>query len=130
MLGGVVTGRAGGVATNRPVAGARVEVFRVEPATAQRMGEALLVRETGADGAWGPVAVGNDRCLEFVLAAPGQPIAHTFRSPFPRSTGVLHLRPPTAAQPAKDHRSHTARWDTLREPHRSPHGPNTNPPCL
>ncbi len=93
VLSGLVTGLAG-VATNRPVAGARVEVFRVDPATASRMGEALLVRETGADGAWGPLAVAGDWCLEFVLAAPGHPTVHSFRSPFPRSTDVLHLRPP------------------------------------
>lgn len=100
VLNGLVTGLAGGVATNRPVAGARVEVFRVEPGTARRMGEALLARETGADGVWGPVTVGGDWCLEFVLAAPGHPIAHTFRSPFPRSTDVLHLRPPAALSDA------------------------------
>jgi hypothetical protein len=100
VLNGIVTGIAGGVATNRPVAGARVEVWRVAPDTARRMGEALLLRETGADGIWGPVAVGNDWCLEFVLAAPGHPTVHTFRSPFPRSTEVLNLRPPAALSDA------------------------------
>jgi len=100
VLSGLVTGLAAGVATNRPVAGARVEVFRVEPATGERMGGALHARETGADGAWGPVEVAPDWCLEFVLAAPGHPIAHSFRSPFPRSTDVLHLRPPAALSEA------------------------------
>lgn len=94
VLNGLVTGLAGGAATNRPVAGAIVEVFRTDPATGTRMGEALHRRETGADGAWGPVTVDSAWTLEIVLAAPGHPIAHYFRSPFPRSTDVLHLRPP------------------------------------
>ena len=84
---------AGG-ATNRPVAGAVVEIFRTDPATGARIGAAIHRRETGADGAWGPVTVQSDWTLEIVLAAPGHPIAHYFRSPFPRSTEVLHLRPP------------------------------------
>jgi pimeloyl-ACP methyl ester carboxylesterase len=100
VLNGQVTGLAGGVATNRSVAGATVEVFRVDPATGARMGEAIHRRETGADGVWGPVTVANDWCLEFVMAAPGHPTVHTFRSPFPRSTEVLHLRPPAALNDA------------------------------
>lgn len=94
VLNGLVTGFAGGVMTNRPVAGATVEVFRTDPATGARLGEALLRRETAADGVWGPVAVEGGWTLEFVVAVPGHPVAHLFRSPFPRSTAVLHLRPP------------------------------------
>ncbi|MCW8086828.1 hydrolase [Sabulicella glaciei] len=103
VLNGLVTGLASGAATNRPVAGARVEVFRVNPATGERQGEALHARETGADGVWGPVAVEPSLFLEIVLAAPGHPIAHFFRSPFPRGTEVLHLRPP--APPAEADRA-------------------------
>lgn len=94
VLNGLVTNLVAGAATNRPVPGAVVEVFRTDPATGARMGEALHRRETGADGAWGPVTVDSAWTLEIVLAAPGHPIAHYFRSPFPRSTDVLHLRPP------------------------------------
>ncbi len=93
-LDGLVTGLEGGTQTNRPVAGAMVEVFRVDPETGERAGPALHRRETGADGRWGPVTIGPRDRLEIVLAAPGHPIAHFFRSPFPRSTQVLHLRPP------------------------------------
>lgn len=96
VLNGLVTNIVGGAATNRPVAGAVVEVFRTDPRTGARMGEAIHRRETGADGVWGPATVQSDWTLEIVLAAPGHPIAHTFRSPFPRSTEVLHLRPPAA----------------------------------
>lgn len=93
VLNGVVTNLVSGGATNQPVAGAVVEVFRTDTAGA-RTGAALHRRETGADGVWGPVTVQSDWTLEIILAAPGHPIAHYFRSPFPRSTEVLHLRPP------------------------------------
>jgi pimeloyl-ACP methyl ester carboxylesterase len=94
VLNGLVTGFAGGAFTNRPVAGARVAVFRTDPATGARIGEALHQRETGPDGVWGPVTVESGWTLEFELAVPGHPVAHYFRSPFPRSTEALHLRPP------------------------------------
>src|SRR5258707_5366049 len=52
-LTGLVTGTPGGIQTNRPVAGASVEVFRVTPDNGERMGEALLASQTGSDGRWG-----------------------------------------------------------------------------
>jgi pimeloyl-ACP methyl ester carboxylesterase len=94
VLNGLVTSLVACGATNRPVAGAVVEVFRTDSATGARLGEAIHRRETAADGIWGPVTVQSDWPLEIVLAAPGHPIAHTFRAAFPRSTEVLHLRPP------------------------------------
>ena len=99
-LDGLVTGLESGAPTNRPVAGAIVEVFRVDAETAERTGPAIHRRETGADGRWGPVAVSARDLLEIVLAAPGHPVAHYFRSPFPRATAVLHLRPPAALSEA------------------------------
>src|SRR6476620_11138131 len=53
-LSGVVTGTPGGVQTNRPVAGASVEVYRVSSDTGERIGGALHSSQTGADGRWGP----------------------------------------------------------------------------
>jgi pimeloyl-ACP methyl ester carboxylesterase len=94
VLNGLVTNLAAGSATNQPVAGAVVEIFRTDATTGARIGEAIHRRETGADGAWGPATVQSDWALEIVLTAPGHPVAHYFRSPFPRSTEVLHLRPP------------------------------------
>jgi hypothetical protein len=38
--------------------------------------------------------------LEFVVTAPGAPVTHIYRSAFPRSFGLLNLRP--AAAIAKD----------------------------
>lgn len=92
-LSGLVTGNPGGVPTNRPVEGAKVTVFRVDPATAERRGEALLDITTAADGRWGPVTVAPTDALEFVLVAPGAPVTHIYRSAFPRSSSVVHLRP-------------------------------------
>ncbi|MBL6079714.1 hydrolase [Belnapia sp. T18] len=92
-LDGLVTGTPGGVQTNRPVEGALVEVFRTDPETGARMGEAIHRRTTAADGRWGPVTVEAGWTLEVVVAAPGHPITHIYRSPFPRSSAVMHLRP-------------------------------------
>lgn len=92
-LDGRVTGTPGGVQTNRPVPGAVVEVFRVDPDTGARMDEAVHRRTTGADGAWGSAAVSSDWSLEIVVAAPDHPTTHFYRTPFPRSSQVVNLRP-------------------------------------
>ncbi|HEY8609873.1 MAG TPA: hydrolase [Roseomonas sp.] len=106
VLNGRVTGTPGGVQTNRPVAGAVVEVFRVSAATGERMGEAIHRRTTGDDGRWGPMTVAPDWHLEIVVAAPGHPITHSYRSPFLRSSEVVNLRP--AAPPATADRAAAA----------------------
>lgn len=93
QLEGVVTGLPKGLPTNRPLADATVEVYRVEPETGARVGGPLLQKITTADGRWGPVAVKPDWPLEFVVTAPGHPATHIYRSPFPRSTSILNLRP-------------------------------------
>ena len=94
VLDGLRTSTRGGPATNQPVAGAQVEVWRVHPATAERIGDEPLHRETtGADGRWGPMTVAPDWVLEFVIAAPDHPITHSYRGPYPRSSNVVHLRP-------------------------------------
>jgi pimeloyl-ACP methyl ester carboxylesterase len=99
VLNGLVTGNAGGVPSNRPVSGVDVEVFRVSAATGERTGPALLKRTTAADGAWGPVTVAPTDTLEFVLSVTGHPVTHIYRSPFPRSSEVIHLR---AARPLSE----------------------------
>jgi hypothetical protein len=52
--------------------------------------------KTGADGRWGPAQVDPAWSLEFVLISPDAPTTHFYRSPFPRSSDVVHLR---AARP-------------------------------
>src|SRR5947199_5960019 len=92
-LDGLVTGFPAGVATNRPLAGATVEVYRVSPDSGARLGAPVHRRVTGPDGAWGPVTVEPGWFLEFVVEAPAHPTTHLYRSPFPRSSSVVRLRP-------------------------------------
>ncbi len=91
-LSGLVTGMPGGVPTNRPVSGATVEIFRVSADTGERLGEAVHSSKTGDDGRWGPAEVDPDAYLEMVLTSPGATTTHFYRSPFPRSSDIVHLR--------------------------------------
>jgi pimeloyl-ACP methyl ester carboxylesterase len=95
-LSGLVTGTPGGIQTNRPVAGASVEIYRVSPDTGERSGGAVHASQTGADGRWGPAKVDPSWYLEMVLTSAGSITTHFYRSPFPRSSDVVHLR---AARP-------------------------------
>lgn len=99
-LSGIVTATPGGVPTNRPVGGATVEVYRVSPDNAERIGGPIHSAQTGADGRWGPAKVDPSWHLEMVLTSPGSPITHFYRSPFPRSSDIVHLRPGRALGPA------------------------------
>jgi triacylglycerol lipase len=98
VLNGKVSGVEGGVVTNLPVAGAKVEIFEVVPETGARRGRAVHSKVTGADGLWGPFNADLETYYEFVIEAPGHPITHIYRSPFPRSSDVVHLRPATLAK--------------------------------
>lgn len=95
-LSGLVTGAADGVPTNRPVAGAVVEIHHVDRESGELKGDAVYRATTGADGRWGPAEVDPAAPLEIVLTSPDAPTTHFYRSPFPRSSDVVHLR---AARP-------------------------------
>src|SRR6478672_10213165 len=95
-LSGLVTGTPGGVVTNRPVSGATVEIYRVSADTGERTVGPIHSSQTGADGRWGPAQVEPSWYLEIVLTSAGAPTTHIYRSPFPRSSDVVHLR---AARP-------------------------------
>jgi pimeloyl-ACP methyl ester carboxylesterase len=95
-LSGLVTGTPGGIQTNRPVTGASVEMYRVSPETGERIGGAIHTSQTAADGRWGPAQLDPSWYLEIVLTAAGSTTTHFYRSPFPRSSDVVHLR---AARP-------------------------------
>ncbi|MBV8190700.1 MAG: hydrolase, partial [Alphaproteobacteria bacterium] len=98
-LNGKVTGIAGELYTNLPVAGADVEIWEVDPRTGERKSQQPQHRKTtGGDGAWGPFVARAESCYEFVLHMAAQPITHTYRSPFHRSSDLVHLRPMTFAK--------------------------------
>ena len=91
-LSGLVTDTPGGIPNNRPVTGASVEIYRVSPETGGRIGGAIHKSQTAADGRWGPAQVDPSWYLEIVLSVVGSTTTHFYRSPFPRSSDVVHLR--------------------------------------
>ena len=95
VLDGKVNGMEGGVPTNLPVAGAKVEIYEVSSDTGARRGAAVHSKTTGADGLWGPFSAYLETNYEFVVTVPGHSITHIYRSPFPRSSDIVHLRPAT-----------------------------------
>src|ERR1700730_472270 len=95
-LSGLVTATPGGVATNRPVAGASLEICGVSPETGERIGGAIHASQSAEDGRWGPAQVDPSWYLEIVLTSAGSTTTHFYRSPFPRSSDIVHLR---AARP-------------------------------
>lgn len=97
VLDGKVSGyfaysAAGVVPTNLPLVGASVTVYVVDPGTGERLGAAVHAKTIGPDGAWGPFRTDPQARHEFVLAAPGYATTHIYRSPFPRSSGIVNLR--------------------------------------
>ena len=93
QLDGKVSGTGAAGPSNLPLAGAVVEVYAVDAATGARRGEALSRKTVGADGRWGPLVTDARTPLEFVITAPGYAIHHIYRSPFPRSSEIVNLRP-------------------------------------
>ena len=93
VLNGKVNDMRGGVPTNLPLAGANVEIYEVSAATGARAGGPVHAQTTAADGLWGPFAARPGSYYEFVIRAPGRAITHIYRSPFPRSSDIVHLRP-------------------------------------
>ena len=95
VLDGLVAGFANGAPTNQPLVGAAVEVYDIDPASGARRGEPVHRMTTRFDGRWGPFTAKPDAYYEFVVAMPGYPTHHVYRTPFPRSSRHvhLHLRP-------------------------------------
>lgn len=93
---------SGNFVNNLPIAGARVSVFAVERDTGVRRGAAVWDRAVGSDGRWGPVVAEAGTGYEFVVSAPGYTTTHIYRSPFPRSSSVVHLRPERVAAADQD----------------------------
>jgi pimeloyl-ACP methyl ester carboxylesterase len=101
QLSGQVNGFTAGGPTNLPLPGAQLSVYAVDASTGARKGAALLAQTVGADGHWGPVVTDSSTPLELVLAAPGFATTHFYRSPFLRSSALVHLRPERLADADK-----------------------------
>ncbi len=98
VLSGKLSGFDNGAPTNLPIAGAGLSIYATDPATGARRGEAVFRQTLGSDGRWGPFSAGPRQTYEFEVSAPGLPIYHIYRSPFPRSTDIANIRlyPPIA----------------------------------
>lgn len=92
----------GDFANNLPLAGATVEVYATDAATGARLGPALHRKTVGADGRWGPLATTSKTALEFVISAEGFATTHVYRSPFARSSDIVHLRAERIAAADRD----------------------------
>ena len=89
MLSGKITGAG----TNIGLPGAQVRVFVLDPYSGERKGDAAYARTVSEDGAWGPFNAQHDTRYEFEVAAAGYATTHIYRSPFPRSSTVITMRP-------------------------------------
>lgn len=100
-LGGKVSGlglvstdaASGNYSNNLPLPGARLEIYATDPATGERRGPVAYAKTVGADGGWGPFAAQPGTHYELVIAAPGYATTHIYRSPFPRSSRFVNLKP-------------------------------------
>ncbi len=93
---------SGAFVNNLPLAGARLAIYAVDPTTGARHGQAAWEQTIGADGRWGPFSGQPTAAYEFVLTAPGYATTHIYRSPFPRSSAVVQLRPERLAEADRD----------------------------
>jgi hypothetical protein len=100
-LDGCITGFLGASQTNLPLAGASVEIYETSPQTGARLGGAVHAKTVGTDGQWGPFRAKPDASYEFVIRADGFAVTHIYRSPFPRSSSFVHLRPARIADADK-----------------------------
>ena len=88
QISGVMTGFAGQVATNDPLAEVHLRVSEsLAPTTATPVYEST----TGASGSWGPVRVRPDVAYTFDLERDGRHVTY-FLAPLRRSTTLLNFR--------------------------------------
>ncbi len=110
MLNGKVTGlgvdptdpKTGNFTNNLPLPGAQLEVYATDPATGARTGNAGA-QDRGRGWSMGTVdRPSRRRPYEFVISAPGYATTHIYRSGFPRSSNLIHLRAERIADADKD----------------------------
>jgi len=84
---------SGSFANNQALVGAQLVVYAVDRATGNRIGAPAWRKTIGPDGRWGPFAADPRLFYEFEITAPGYATTHVYRSPFPRSSEIVNLRP-------------------------------------
>jgi triacylglycerol esterase/lipase EstA (alpha/beta hydrolase family) len=89
----VLSGKVSGAGTNVGLAGAQLRIFAIDPYTGERRGDAAYTKVIADDGAWGPFAADGSARYEFEIAATGYATTHFYRSPFPRSSSYVTMRP-------------------------------------
>jgi triacylglycerol lipase len=92
---------SGSFPNNLPLPGAHLQIFAIDPATGERRGAAAYDKVVGTDGVWGPFTAQPQTPYEFVISAPGYAATHIYRSPFPRSSNVINMRPERIADADK-----------------------------
>lgn len=113
VLNGKITGlgllptdpASGNYSNNLPLPSAQLSVYATDPATGERKGAAVHSKTVGTDGHWGPFTAQAGVPYEFVISAPGYATTHIYRSPFPRSSELIHLRAERIAAADKDGKS-------------------------
>lgn len=90
--------QSGNFVNNLPLAGAHLEVYEVNPSTGQRNGAAVHQKTVGSDGLWGPFKGQSTAAYEFVISAKGYATTHIYRSAFPRSSDIVHMKPERIAE--------------------------------
>ena len=101
-LSGRITGLTSGLYNNIGVEGVRLHIYAVNRDTGVRSGAPVFTQITGPGGVWGPLFANPSASYEFVFTVPGQPRTHIYRSPFPRGSNVIHLRPAEAVAKPRD----------------------------
>ncbi len=100
---GVTSGdpATGSGVNNLPVPQATLQIFATDRETGARKGGPVHQKTVGPDGQWGPFTAQVSEPYEFVISAPGYSTTHIYRSPFPRSSNIVHLRAERLAEADK-----------------------------
>jgi triacylglycerol lipase len=93
---------SGNFVNNLPVPGALLEIYPIDGITGERLSLPGYRKTVGPSGTWGPFDAQPSRPYEFVVTASGYATTHIYRSPFPRSSAVVHLRAERMADVDKD----------------------------
>ncbi|MEN9896251.1 MAG: hypothetical protein RIR97_2103, partial [Pseudomonadota bacterium] len=92
VLSGKVSAQENSAPTNRPLVGAKLDIYETDPDTGSRKGGTAYSTVIGEDGRWGPFQTKSGAAYEFVITSENQPVTRIFRSPFLRSSDFIHIR--------------------------------------